>query len=253
MNNEKILVVDDEPDICSQFSLYFSRKGLHVLTATNGADALKIFNQQSPAIVITDYQMPGMNGLELLKKIKQINPQAQVIFISGHADMKIAVEAIREQAFDFVPKPIDFEEIETKMASALERSLNNYREMENWRGGALSFETLENQATVIHVRTNLDEYSKQRIQRDLMILLQDNKLREFVILSLNEVGYINNVGLNLLVDMVKDLEKQNRRVILASPSPTVLSYLRNLGYHEYFRIVLTLEKARLMVRTGQPG
>src|SRR5271157_820343 len=107
MNEKLILIVDDEPEICEEISGFLSHKGYPTIVAHNGRDGIKLFNEQKPILVLTDYKMPVMNGIELLKRVKIIDNDIHVVLISGAADGKIIVEAMKENAFDFLSKPID--------------------------------------------------------------------------------------------------------------------------------------------------
>jgi YesN/AraC family two-component response regulator len=83
---EKILLVDDEEGIRKVLAISLSDKGYQVFTAKSGEEALHIFKEQDPPIVLTDIKMPGMDGIELLQKMKQENPDTEVIMITGHGD-----------------------------------------------------------------------------------------------------------------------------------------------------------------------
>ncbi|UXP32535.1 sigma-54 dependent transcriptional regulator [Reichenbachiella agarivorans] len=108
---EKILVVDDEQDICTLLKRYFSKKGYEVETVTNGELALSFLKKNPVDLVICDFKLPDYSGLEILQKIKIINPKTQVIIITGYSDVRIAVEALKKGAFDYVTKPLYPDEI----------------------------------------------------------------------------------------------------------------------------------------------
>jgi hypothetical protein len=90
MPKHKILVIDDEKPTLSMFLLFLKAYGYEVLLAENGAQGLKIFEAESPAIVFTDLKMPGMDGFEVLDRIKSQSPETEVIVITGHGDMDLA-------------------------------------------------------------------------------------------------------------------------------------------------------------------
>jgi YesN/AraC family two-component response regulator len=104
MNKEKILLVDDEEGIRKVLGISLSDIGYTVFTAENGKEAFKIFEEVDPSIVLTDIKMPGMDGIELLKKIKDTSPNTEVIMISGHGDMDLAIKSLKYEAVDFVTK-----------------------------------------------------------------------------------------------------------------------------------------------------
>ncbi len=105
--DKKLLIVDDEAGIRKVLGISLSDIGYNVFTAESGEEALEIFRNQSPPIVLTDIKMPGMDGIELLKAIKNENPDTEVIMITGHGDMDLAIESLKYQAVDFVTKPIN--------------------------------------------------------------------------------------------------------------------------------------------------
>ena len=103
---KKVLVIDDERAILEMLELSLSSEGYDVLTAENGEKALEIFEQQGPRLVLTDIKMPGIDGIEVLKRIKAMDENAEVIVITGHGDMDTAVRALQSGASDFVTKPV---------------------------------------------------------------------------------------------------------------------------------------------------
>jgi len=118
---ETILLVDDEESIRKVLSISLLDSGFKVLTAENGKEALRIFRKNAPSIVLTDIKMPGMNGTELLKKIKSEKPDTEVIMISGHGDMDLAIKSLKLDATDFITKPINDDALEIALKRACER------------------------------------------------------------------------------------------------------------------------------------
>jgi signal transduction histidine kinase len=116
----EILLVDDEEGIRIVLGIALEESGYRVLTAGSGEEALSSFRRHAPAIVVADIKMPGMDGIELLKKIKEEAPDTEVIMITGHGDMEMAVESLQCDATDFVTKPIDDEALEVALKRARE-------------------------------------------------------------------------------------------------------------------------------------
>ena len=116
-----ILLVDDERDIREVLNLSLSDMGYQVYEAENGDQALGIFKEVLPAIVLTDIKMPGMDGIELLEKVKHENPEAEVIMITGHGDMDLAIKSLKYKATDFITKPINVDVLEIALQRAMER------------------------------------------------------------------------------------------------------------------------------------
>jgi signal transduction histidine kinase/FixJ family two-component response regulator len=110
-----ILLVDDEEDIREVLSMALKDIGYRVYTAGTGEEALRIFRRVVPPLVLTDIKMPGMDGIRLLQKIKQENPDTEVIMITGHGDMELAIESFKDEATDFIIKPINVESLEISL------------------------------------------------------------------------------------------------------------------------------------------
>ena len=139
--DKKLLLVDDEEGIRKVLGISLSDSGYTVFTAENGEEALKIFLKETPPIVLTDIKMPGMDGIELLQKIKHANPDTEVIMISGHGDMDLAIQSLKYQAIDFVTKPINDDVLEI----ALNRSHEKIRMRQQLREYTENLEALVRQ------------------------------------------------------------------------------------------------------------
>jgi len=117
----KILIVDDEKDFVEVFSLRLQQQGEKVFTAYSGKEALKVLGNVAIDVVILDIRMPGMDGIETLKQIKNLYPIVEVILLTGHGSAETAVEGMKLGAFDYLMKPADFEEINIKLTNARKR------------------------------------------------------------------------------------------------------------------------------------
>jgi PAS domain S-box-containing protein len=131
--NETLLLADDEEGIRTVLGIALADQGFDVLTAADGREALELFRRAQPAIVLTDIKMPGIDGIELLRRIKRERPETEVIMITGHGDMELAIESLKLEAVDFVTKPIhdDILGIALKRAReriAMRRELRAYTE-----------------------------------------------------------------------------------------------------------------------------
>ena len=118
---KSILLVDDEEGIRKVLSIALSDMGYHVRTAENGVEALRIFKEERPPIVLTDIKMPEMDGIELLRRLKQVSADTEVIMITGHGDLDLAIKSVKYEATDFVTKPINDEVLEIALNRAQER------------------------------------------------------------------------------------------------------------------------------------
>ena len=120
-----ILIVDDEPSILKSLRGLLTDEGFAVTTASNGYEALKIIDSESPDLVLLDIWMPGIDGIETLKEIKKENPFIQVIIITGHGTVETAVTATKLGAFDLIEKPLSIDKIIVAINNAL-----NFRRLE---------------------------------------------------------------------------------------------------------------------------
>jgi signal transduction histidine kinase len=109
---KKILLVDDEKDVRDVLNLTLTDMGYEVFEAEDGNEALHVFRNARPSIVLTDIKMPNMDGIELLQKIKREDPEAEVVMITGHGDMDLAVKSLKYEATDFITKPINVNVLE---------------------------------------------------------------------------------------------------------------------------------------------
>ncbi len=117
----KVLVIDDEKPTLSMFKLFLNAYGYEVYTAENGEKGIDLFFKIHPGIVFTDIKMPGMDGLEVLKRIRQSDIYAEVIIITGHGDMEKAVEALDLDALDFINKPVERQALNSALNRAEKR------------------------------------------------------------------------------------------------------------------------------------
>ncbi len=117
----KIAIVDDEQDMRQSISQWLALSGFETETFSNATDALKGLAADYPGIVVTDIRMPGMDGMQFLKKIKGVDSALPVIMITGHGDVPMAVEAMRLGAFDFLEKPFNPDSM-TELAKKATRS-----------------------------------------------------------------------------------------------------------------------------------
>jgi len=120
-----ILIVDDEPSILQSLSGLLGDEGFDVVTASNGYEALKAVDSESPDLVMLDIWMPGIDGIETLKEIKKANQHLPVIIVTGHGTIETAVKATKLGAFDFIEKPLSFEKVVVGINNAL-----NFRRIE---------------------------------------------------------------------------------------------------------------------------
>lgn len=136
-----VLVVDDEPKICQLLEQILSAKGCSVRLASNGLEALSLFQQRPSDIVVTDIKMPKMTGIELLRELKHIDPLLNVVVITAYPSVDGAVDAMKQGACDFITKPFDITQIQAILYRCQQRLTLN-RQLRHAGEGMLKLEEL---------------------------------------------------------------------------------------------------------------
>ncbi len=127
MRPYKIMVIDDEPEICNILKEFLEGLGYQVLTAHSGPEGLNLISQNVVDVLILDLNMPGMHGLEVLKKVKYTYPDISVIVLTGFPSIDTAVESMKLGAYDYLIKPIDFKRLEVVLDKVFEQILMKRR------------------------------------------------------------------------------------------------------------------------------
>jgi len=117
----QVLLVDDEADFLESLGQRLRLRGLPVLTAASGPRALEIIAENPVDVVVLDVRMPGMDGIECLRRIKETHPQIEVVMLTGHADLQTSLEGMRFGFFDYLTKPVRLEHLIEKIQEAFER------------------------------------------------------------------------------------------------------------------------------------
>ncbi|PIP36792.1 MAG: two-component system response regulator [Desulfobacterales bacterium CG07_land_8_20_14_0_80_52_14] len=120
MNKFKVLVVDDEEDFLAILVKRLSKRGVTVFEAKSGDEALSLIGREPIDVVVLDVRMPGLDGIETLKAIKQIDPSIEVIMLTGHANVEVAVKGMELGAFDYLMKPMNIDDLLFKLQDANE-------------------------------------------------------------------------------------------------------------------------------------
>jgi two-component system, NtrC family, sensor kinase len=128
--NWKVLVIDDDPGIRRVMAMVLENSGYRVLTAADGETGLKLCQDESPHIVITDIGMPGIDGLEVLRRIKEIDPDKEVIITTAFSDIALAIKAMQLDATGLLTKPIS----DDSLTVALQRAKERLAKREDQRG-----------------------------------------------------------------------------------------------------------------------
>jgi two-component system NtrC family sensor kinase len=160
----KVLVVDDEESIRNMMRMTLELDGHQILLAGDGPTGLKLFEKESPDVVFLDVRLPGMDGIKVLTRIKALDPDAEVIIVTGHGDMQMAVECLRREASNFLTKPLG----EELLSISLKRSLERMALKKKLKQYTTNLETLVREANVeleqaYQFRENLIENSPDAI------------------------------------------------------------------------------------------
>ena len=121
MASIRVLLVDDEERFLSTTKTLLEKRGVETFTATNGRDALAILEANRIDVVVLDVKMPGMDGREVLRRIKHDYALVEVVMLTGHATVDSAIEGMKLGAFDYLLKPVKFEDLLEKMAEAFRK------------------------------------------------------------------------------------------------------------------------------------
>ncbi len=123
---KSVLVIDDDPLIRKTLSSYLSKKGFEALVAEDGEEGLQKYEERIPDLVILDIRLPDVDGLEVLGRIREKNPNAGIIIMTAYDDMKTTIEAIKSGAFEYLVKPLDYVELDLTIDKAFQiRSLED--------------------------------------------------------------------------------------------------------------------------------
>lgn len=119
MEKWKVLLVDDEEEFVSTLAERLQMRGIQASTASDGKVALRLIEADPPEVVLLDVMMPGMGGMEVLKRIRESYPKTQVILLTGHGSTRDGIEGMRLGAFDCLMKPLNIDELIERMRSAV--------------------------------------------------------------------------------------------------------------------------------------
>ena len=115
----RVLVVDDDPDTVDLLTTILSDAGYEVIAAFTGGDGLMVLEVESPDVILLDLQMPGLHGMDVLRRLRMARPEIPVIIVSGQGDAELARATLRRGAVDYIRKPMDPEHLVRAVAAAL--------------------------------------------------------------------------------------------------------------------------------------
>jgi DNA-binding NtrC family response regulator len=170
MTAQRVLVVDDEPDMVENCARILKRSGYQCLTATDPHRALALVEAEHPDLLLTDLKMPGMDGMELLRRARASDPALPVILITAFASIESAVAAIKDGAFDYLPKNFSVDQLRVAVERGLrQRALQlENRNLRDQLQGALGFENLIGRSPAM---TKIFELVRKAARSDANILV----------------------------------------------------------------------------------
>ncbi len=196
----KVLVVDDEESIRNMMRMTLELDGHQILLAADGPTALNLYEKESPDVVFLDARLPSMDGIAVLTRIKALDPDSEVIIVTGHGDMQMAVECLRREASNFLTKPLG----EELLSISLKRSLEKVALKKKLKQYTSNLETLVREANVeleqaYQFRENLIENSPDAIvsvRRDGSIVIFNSAAEKMTGYKKSDVlGKMSIVGL----------------------------------------------------------
>jgi len=263
----RLLLVDDEPNVLSALTRAFRQENYDILTANNADEALEIVAAQSVHLVISDFKMPGMNGAELLRRLKDSHPETIRIMLTGHADTNAVMGAINDGAvYKFILKPWDDDDLRVTVALALEQYdliLKNRQLKQENASKSKEISTLSKLAvtqrsqlaTLLHKRNLIDDSQLRELhtlqqnnkqpmiklllerrwvgEKQIRATLQANPLTEEVALAEFQVdaALLDLVPLSFCErQLLLPLKLDGRRLLLALADPTDMGVLDDLRF-----------------------
>jgi len=131
MADTKILIVDDEEEFASTLAERMNNRGLKADTVTSGEEALQSIADVSYDAIVLDLAMPGMDGIETLKRMLSLRPELQIILLTGRGTIQKGIEAVKSGAFEFLEKPVKFDTLLSKIDEAKSRKMTLTAEKTN--------------------------------------------------------------------------------------------------------------------------
>lgn len=226
----RILVADDEDALTDVISQVLSDDGYEVTTCATGEEALSTFQEQPFPLVITDIRMGGMTGLELLKKIKELDPETEVVIITSHASQETAIDALRAGAYDYLIKPFeDLDLISNVVKRAFEKrrlTLENERLLEKLTQNNEKLETANRTLAEMAVRDGLTglhnhRYFQEALEKEVHRALRGNQVFSLLFLDVDHFKQYNDthghpMGDDLLCGVANVLRERVRSTDLVA-------------------------------------
>lgn len=217
----KVLVIDDEEATLTMFRLFLKVFGYSIFLAADGKSGIEMFKKERPEIVFTDLKMPGMDGFEVIKAIRKISSEAEIIVITGHGDMELVLQALHLDTTDFINKPIRRTALEAALKMAeerIERGDPNYFDIIDQVDGNRTLITIKGTMTANCRELLMGKYQKA-------VAAGVKKL----ILYFTDVAAVNGSGILLLSELISEALRKNQKVAVCSSSENLRTIFDMVG------------------------
>jgi CheY-like chemotaxis protein len=236
----KVLVIDDEKATLTMFRLFLSAYGYDVEVAENGRTGLKILQTFQPPIVFTDLKMPEMDGFEVLRKIKKVAPNTEVIVVTGHGDMDLVVQALNLKATDFINKPVQRSALNSALKRA-EARLNQPAGIER------RMELIWHHAmAVIRSSGPLDGGSKAGLADVAAAACKSDP--KAVVFEFDHYSTVDATGIAGLIQVLSDLNKKHLPAAITGLSENFKTIFEMVGVTRFAKLYDTLDDAIASMR-----
>ena len=198
----KVLVVDDDPFALRSIAKVLENESYQVMTAASGSEALDLLRRDSFDLVLTDLKMPGIDGLEILRRGRELAPQAVVLIFTGYASLESAIEALREGAYDYLVKPCSTDELKLKIERGFERvrlAEERQRAEEELRQSYVKLQkvlegTIHTLVSAIEMKDPYTAGHQRRVTRLACAIANEMSLLEERIEGIRMAGLIHDLG-----------------------------------------------------------
>lgn len=235
MEEFSVLLVDDEEDFLRTIIKRLSKRGIRAQGASRGEQALSMLAEEARDVVVLDVKMPGMDGIEVLQEIKRRSPATEVIVITGHGDMDLAIQALNLDAADFINKPIQRQSLEQGLTRARERlKLAKSRQNEVRTRS-------QGRALVVDIQGSVSSHSEPYLRDAYAKARQAGAAR--MVLHFDPSTSVNGAGIAILTQLVLESEKHGIEIVMAGLSENFRKVFGIVGLSRMVQIFDTLDQA----------